>query len=141
MSDRRTGSPSNKVELLLRKFCPLTNGCIYPGFSDNTPSFTHILVFPQIHFFSIHLEVVRRMNSRKHTKLCKALHRPTFFDVLIPCLLFQPFLQVQRVSVVLSLRGYGAKLLKAKVSSKMQLFLLARHFSFIYSVSDIQRCL
>ena len=53
-----------------------------------TPVFTHIILssLKFIQFYFIHLEAAR-MNSGKHQKLWQA-HRPTFFDVLIPCFFF-----------------------------------------------------
>ena len=73
-----------------------------------TPVFTHIILssLKFIQFYFIHLEAAR-MNSGKHQKLWQA-HRPTFFDVLIPCFFSSTFPQVQRVLVVLLVRGQGA---------------------------------
>ena len=96
MSDRRRGSPSNKVELLFCNFWPLTNGCILPGLPSHTCIYSHHLVFRPSN--SLFLGSCQKINSRKHPKLWKA-HRRTFFDVLIPSLSCP---QVQRALVVLS---------------------------------------
>ena len=58
--------PFNKVKMLLRNFCPLTNGCIYPRLPSNTFICSHSS-FPQIDFFSIFLEVVGKNSQSTKT--------------------------------------------------------------------------